>query len=210
MTRKRAASSTKGPFPVRPVLLFAAIVAVIRLATRLPSRFFPVTPELLGAALFLYTPLFRYRRRGAPSWTGPGDVKRSVVLLAALGAGGAAVFFLGTALGILPVPPVAGTAVPPLGAFLLHQALLVALPEEVFFRGYLYDAFEDAGFEPVTASSLLFAAGHLVIHASTYRALTFFPALVFGWGRKKSGTIYVPVLLHLLFNLFPYLRALGG
>lgn len=210
MTRNRPASRTKGPFPVRPVLLFAAIVTVLRLATRFPSRFFPVTPELLGAALFLYAPLFRYWRRGAPSWTGTGDVKRNVVLLAALGAGGAAVFFLGTTLGILPVPPVAGTAFPPLGAFLLRQACLVALPEEVFFRGYLYDAFEDAGLEPVTASSLLFAAGHLVIHASTYRALTFFPALVFGWGRKKSGTIYIPVLLHLLFNLFPYLRGLGG
>lgn len=210
MRRKRAAPRPRGPFPLRPVLLLAAIVVVIRLAARHPSRFFPVTPELLGAALFLYAPLFRYRRRGVPSWTGLGDPKRNALLLAALGAGGAAVFFLGTALGILPVPSAAGTATPPLGAFLLRQAALVALPEEVFFRGYLYDAFEEAGLEPVTASSLLFAAGHLVIHASVYRALTFFPALAFGWSRKKSGTIYVPALLHLLFNLFPYFRAIGG
>jgi hypothetical protein len=119
-------------------------------------------------------------------------------------------FLLLSALALPPFSAPHGAGVPPFGAFFLRQAILVALPEEVFFRGYLYDAFEEKGWEPVTASSLLFAAGHLAIHASAYRALTFFPALLFGWGRKKSGTIHVPVLLHLLFNLFPYLQAVRG
>ena len=93
-------------------------------------------------------------------------------------------------------PPSRGAHGPPLVTFVFRQAFLVALPEEVFFRGYLYDVFEERGWEPVTITSLLFAAGHLVIDASAYRALTFFPALLFGWGRKKSGNIYVPVFLH--------------
>jgi len=85
--------------------------------------------------------------------------------------------------------------------------VLVALPEEVFFRGFLYDAFAEAGWEPVLSSSVLFAAGHLAILYSPYRALTFFPALLFGWTRKRTGAVYVPILLHLFFNLLPYLRA---
>lgn len=188
------------------MLLFAGIVLTLRLATHYPSRFPLLHPDLLGAALFLYTPFLHYRKGHAPSWIRLGDPKKSVALFLALGAAGAAVFFAVSALPVSPLSPPRGAEVPPLAEFLFRQIVLVALPEEVFFRGYLYDAFEEKGWEPVTASSLLFAAGHLAIHASPYRALTFFPALLFGWGRKKSGNIHVPAALHLLFNLFPYLR----
>ena len=89
-----------------------------------------------------------------------------------------------------------------------HHPLLVALPEEVFFRGYLYDAFEEAGRDPVLPVALLFAIGHFVIAPSPFRLLTFFPALLLGWGRKRSGNVYVPTGLHFLYNLFPSL--IGG
>jgi membrane protease YdiL (CAAX protease family) len=144
------------------------------------------------------------------SWTRLADAKRSAVLLLALGTVGAIAFLLVSLSPFSPFPASHGAGSPSLGAFVMRQAFLVALPEEVFFRGYLYDALEEKGWEPIIASSLLFAAGHLVIHASAYRALTFFPALLFGWGRKRSGNIYVPVLLHLLFNLFPYLPGAMG
>ncbi len=52
---------------------------------------------------------------------------------------------------------------------------------------------------------MLFAAGHLAVHASPWRAMTFFPALLFGWARRTSGNVYVPVALHLAFNSFQYL-----
>ncbi len=194
-----------GSFPIHAVLLFAGIVLVLRLAFHYPSRFLLFQPDLLGAALFLYAPFLYYRRGRAPTWTRLGDARRSVGIFLALGAAGACAFFLVSALPIPVFPPLFKGGAPPLGAFVLRQAILVALPEEVFFRGYLYDAFEEKGREPVTASALLFAAGHLAIHASAYRALTFFPGLLFGWGRKKTGNIYVPALLHLLFNLFPHL-----
>ncbi len=109
----------------------------------------------------------------------------------------------------LPLPPGAAApraaAMPPAGEFLVRQALFAAIPEEVFFRGYLYDAFEESGWEPIVPTSALFAAGHLAVHASAYRALTFFPALMFGWARKRSGNVYVPAALHLAFNALPYL-----
>ena len=194
-----------GPFPRQAILLFTGIVVALRLAAHYPIRSPLLAPDLLGAALFLYAPFLHYRKGRTPSWTRPGNLRRSATLLLALAAVGALAFFLVSALPFSPFPSLPEADAPPLGAFVLRQALLVALPEEVFFRGYLYDAFEENGWEPVIPSSLLFAVGHLVTHASAYRALTFFPSLLFGWSRKKSGNIYVPVLLHLLFNLFPYL-----
>ena len=199
---------TPGPVPRQAILLFAGIVVALRLAAYLPYRSPLVPPDLLGAALFLYAPFLHYRKGRTPSWTRPANLSRSAILLLGLGAGGALAFLLVSSLPFSPFPPFPEAGRTPFGAFVLRQALLVALPEEVFFRGYLYDAFEENGWEPIVPSSLLFATGHLVTHASAYRALTFFPGLLFGYARKKSGNIYVPVLLHLLFNSFPYLQ--GG
>ena len=199
-----------GSYPLQAILLFTGVVFALRLATHYPFRFPLLQPDFLGAALFLYVPFLHYRKGRAPSWTRLADAKRSAVLLLALGTAGAIAFLLVSLSPFSPFPASHGAGSPSPGAFLMRQAFLVALPEEVFFRGYLYDAFEEKGWEPIIPSSLLFAAGHLVIHASLFRALTFFPALLFGWGRKKSGNIYVPVLLHLLFNLFPSLPGTTG
>ncbi|MGE5248310.1 MAG: type II CAAX prenyl endopeptidase Rce1 family protein [Verrucomicrobiota bacterium] len=38
--------------------------------------------------------------------------------------------------------------------------------------------------------------------------MTFFPGLLLGWGRKRSGGIYVPIAVHFLYNLYPSL--IGG
>lgn len=193
--------------PVRAILLFLAVVGLLRAAAAYPHRSTLLQPDLLGAALFLYTPLLHYRRGRRPSWIAPGGLRTGLVHLAGAAAAGAALFFLAARVpGFLP-PPVPASSLPPPGEYLFRQALLVALPEEVFFRGFLYDAFEETGWEPILASSLLFAAGHLVIFFSPYRALTFFPALLFGWTRKRTGAVTVPILLHLFFNLLPYLRA---
>lgn len=187
------------------MVLFTGAVLALRLATRYLVGVPLLQPDILGAALFLYLPFLHYRKGRAPSWTRLSGVKRSAALFLALGTAGAAAYFLVSVSPFSPFHALPGSETASLWGFALRQAALVALPEEVFFRGYLYDAFEETGWEPVTASSLLFAAAHLVIHASAYRALTFFPALLFGWGRKKSGNIYVPALLHLLFNLLPHL-----
>jgi len=195
---------TTGPVPLQALLLFLGIVLLVRLASMHPSSFLLFQPDLLAAALFLYAPFLYYRRRKAPSWLRVGDAGRNALAALALAAGGALAYYL---YALLPLPPslapYSGPR-PPLGEMLFRQGLLVALPEEVFFRGYLYDAFEEKGWGAVLPSSVLFAAGHLVIHPSWYRALTLFPGLLLGGGRKITGNIYVPILLHLLFNLLPY------
>ncbi len=192
--------------PVRALATWAGIVLVVALVSRLHPRAGLIRPDVVAAALFLYVPLFHYRRGPAPSWSRVGDLHRSVIVLAGLVLAGAAGYFLYSRLPLPPsLAPPRGASMPPAGEILLRQGLLAALPEEVFFRGYLYDAFEERGRKPIVPTSVLFAAGHLAIHASPWRAMTFFPALLFGWARRESGKVYVPVLLHLAFNCFQYL-----
>ncbi|GAB4230952.1 MAG: hypothetical protein OHK0028_05660 [Deltaproteobacteria bacterium] len=195
------------PFPVKPLLVCCGVIAAIRVSLSLsPAPF--LSPSLLAAALFLYAPLPRYRRAGIPPWVRITDPAGSAKTFALLAVAGAVVFFLFVRLPLPPsISPWRGT-VPLTAAMAAHQLLLVALPEEVFFRGYLYDAFEEAGREAVLPAALLFAAGHVVIAPSPFRALTFFPGVLLGWGRKRSGNVYVPAAVHFLFNLFPFL--IGG
>jgi membrane protease YdiL (CAAX protease family) len=193
---------------VKPLLVFAGVFAAIRLALFLGSALPIVSAAGLAAALFLYTPLPYYRRRGSPSWVAVTDPAGSLWTTLVLAAAGAATFLLFVRLPLPPsIAPYRGT-VPLSGPLAAHLLFLVALPEEVFFRGYLYDAFEEAGWGPVLPTALLFAAGHVALGATPIRALTFFPGLLLGWGRKRTGNIYVPVVVHFLYNLYPSL--IGG
>lgn len=193
-------------FPWIPLLVLLGIVAAVRLclllAGRLPAF---LSPEAVAAALFLYAPLVRYRRDRAPTWLSWHDPVRSATTLfwaAAAGAAAYGAYRLLPPLPFLPPPPAGGPSGLS-GEFLLRQAVFVALPEEVFFRGYLYDAFEEAGLAPVVSTAVLFAAAHLLLQPSAYRALTVVPGLVLGAARKRTGNLYVPAALHLLFNALP-------
>ncbi len=196
------------PFPMRAVLVFAAIILLIRLSIFLESSTRIFSTALLAAVLFLYLPVAHYWKHGLPPWTRVEDPRKTLGTALLIVVGGAAAY---TLFAMLPLPPEMS---PPRGtgpvspALAAHLMLLVALPEEIFFRGYLYDAFEESGREPIIPTALLFAAGHVILFPSPYRLLTFFPGLLFGWGRKSSGNIYVPVAAHFIFNLFPSL--LGG
>ena len=193
---------------MKPLLVFVGVFGAIRLAMFLGPVLHPVSPAGIAAALFLYAPFPRYRHRGTPSWAYVNDPRTSARTALLLAAAGAAVFYLFVRLPLPPsLSPYRGT-VPlsaPLTAYLL---LVVALPEELFFRGYLYDAFAEAGWEPVLPTALLFAAGHVALAATPIRAMTFFPGLLLGWGRKRAGNIYVPIAVHFLYNLCPSL--IGG
>ena len=47
----------------------------------------------------------------------------------------------------------------------------------------------------------LFALGHLVV-LQPWRLATFFPGLLFGWLRERTGDVAASVLVHALSNLF--------
>ncbi|HEY5995621.1 MAG TPA: type II CAAX endopeptidase family protein [Candidatus Deferrimicrobiaceae bacterium] len=188
--------------PVTALCELAGIALLLRLAGAWGPGWLPASS--LAVALFLYVPLFRYRGKGWPEWAMRiADGKRSAATLAGVLALGCGVYFLWLA---LPLPAFLRPGVaPPLAhpvSFVVHQAA-VGLSEEVFFRGYLYDAFDRHGRRPLLPVSLLFAALHLAVFPTPWRALTFFPALLFGWARERTGNVYVPAALHFAFNLLP-------
>jgi uncharacterized protein len=92
------------------------------------------------------------------------------------------------------------------------QLLVIALPEEAFYRGYLQTALDDAlpkrirllGAEvgpSLLLTSAVFALGHLATELDASRLGVFFPALLFGWLRARTGGIGASVALHALANL---------
>lgn len=101
---------------------------------------------------------------------------------------------------------------PDFGNAILVQFLAIALPEEVFFRGYLQDRLNAVCGRPwrlwgaeigpgLFLTALLFMLCHLLIAVNWVRLAIFFPALLFGWMRERTGSLLPPVLFHALSNL---------
>jgi membrane protease YdiL (CAAX protease family) len=88
------------------------------------------------------------------------------------------------------------------------QLVLVVFPEEVFFRGYIQGRL-GAGREPgragllvrVVYTAALFALAHVVVEAGWIRAAVFFPGIVMGWLRERTGGLLAPAGFHWLANL---------
>ena len=94
-------------------------------------------------------------------------------------------------------------------AFILTQLLLVALPEEVFFRGYLQNKLGN-NIKGVIIVSLLFAVGHFItlclggghnIAICSQAILTFFPSLVMGYLYFKTKTLWASIIFHFFANI---------
>ncbi len=92
------------------------------------------------------------------------------------------------------------------------QVLAVALPEEIFYRGWLQTRLAlvfrrritlfgtPFGLHIVVASAL-FALSHLVLVPAPFRLAVFFPGLLFGLLREKTGSVVAPVILHAASNI---------
>jgi membrane protease YdiL (CAAX protease family) len=92
------------------------------------------------------------------------------------------------------------------------QVLMVALPEEAFFRGYLQTALDrqfvtkvrvfgaQVGFG-LLISSAVFALGHVLTRPHPERLAVFVPSLLFGWMRARTGGVGAPILFHAACNL---------
>ena len=98
--------------------------------------------------------------------------------------------------------------------FLLGQLLLVALPEEIFYRGYLQSRLEqkfpktsrflsvDISWKALILTSTIFALGHVLTIPHPARLAVFFPSLLFGWMRAATGSIFSAILFHVICNFF--------
>ena len=101
---------------------------------------------------------------------------------------------------------------------ILGQLVVIALPEEAFYRGYLQSRLDEvwpgrvsiAGARVglgLVVASVIFALGHVATIHSPVRLAVFFPALVFGWLRARTGGIGASIVFHGACNVLS--EALG-
>lgn len=171
----------------------------------------------LAAGLQLYLPLLLIGRfgisRASLGWTlahWPKDLRLALALCLAtvipfaIGHHFWQTMVMGRAFGL---------AWPPEFAYsILVQIVVVALPEELFFRGYLLQrmtaiwpaknhVFKTPMGKAVILSSLVFALAHFVGEYRIDRLATFFPGLVFAYLRLRTGRMLGPVCYHAFCNL---------
>lgn len=114
------------------------------------------------------------------------------------------------------------------------QLVIIALPEEAFYRGYLQSRLDEAlpGFgssrgasgelvprrlrvfgaeigPAILVTSVVFALGHLATIHDPARLAVFFPSLVFGWLRQRTGGVGAGIAFHASCNLFSELLGKG-
>ena len=106
-------------------------------------------------------------------------------------------------------------------SFVTAQLLLVALPEEAFFRGYLQTRLQNGEAKRVTMlgatfgprsmilQAALFASVHFLVDPNPARLAVFFPALVFGWLRARRGGIGAAVFFHAACNIYSVILSQG-
>ncbi len=86
--------------------------------------------------------------------------------------------------------------------FLSHCGL-GPLAEETLYRGLIYDRVyrEDRPGAAICVSALLFAAAH---GSLPRMAAAFAAGLLLGAGRKKTGTVTVPAVMHMILNILQW------
>jgi hypothetical protein len=92
------------------------------------------------------------------------------------------------------------------------QLLVVALPEELFFRGYIQGRLEEA-LPPTTnlfgarvgwawiLGAALFGLGHFLVTFEPQMLSRFFPGLAFGWMFARTRSILASTIFHAACNL---------
>ncbi len=121
---------------------------------------------------------------------------------------------LGAGLGVILLCKLTGGTPPLAAAIPRQQALLwivaqfgyVALPEELFFRGYLIHTLDLVSmsrksgtvtpFANMVLSAGVFGFAHLLALGRVDAVLTFFPGLIFAWLFVTTRSLMAPVLLH--------------
>lgn len=96
---------------------------------------------------------------------------------------------------------------------LATQLLLVAIPEELFYRGYVQGRLDElvgkdrsflgvqVNLHSILITSILFALAHLATIHHPARLAVFFPSLLFGWMRRAYGNTLTPAIFHAICNL---------
>ncbi|MBI4127008.1 MAG: CPBP family intramembrane metalloprotease [Deltaproteobacteria bacterium] len=203
-------------------LAFATVglVGTAHLLYRL--RFIPWIDASLAtivAILFLYLPtivLWRKRRSIDFLDRSVRDALRSFVVFVVVAVIVFTPFFYLARFwqeGIFGLPSFRMAEYPRFWSVTLFQILMVALPEEFYFRGY-FQSTVDRCFEKRwnilgvklgwgwILTALVFAFAHSIVVVRWWHFAIFFPALLFGYLRERTGSITAPILFHAASNVF--------
>lgn len=84
---------------------------------------------------------------------------------------------------------------------LLAIGILAPIAEELLFRGAIYNLIKDGvgKYVALFVSSVLFALIHLNIYQASY---TLFIGLFLGIILMKTGSLWLPIIFHIVYNLF--------
>ncbi|MBN2589184.1 MAG: CPBP family intramembrane metalloprotease [Sedimentisphaerales bacterium] len=94
-----------------------------------------------------------------------------------------------------------------------YQILFVAIPEEVFFRGYLQSniiylfntvtgkKFRFLEWYGIIICAIVFAVSHVILLGSIISIITFLPGLIMGWLFFRTNSLIAPILFHSIANI---------
>lgn len=197
------------------LLVWVAVVALLRFSHQADGRGL----GFLGPLVLMLAALLPTLAAGRPLTElglRPGRSRQDLLVLVFGGAGMLGLTFV--AVGLLKlasVPPPLAASFPHEQwlAWVLFQFAWAALPEELFFRGYLLSngmrllstaLKPDSAFVRPAAIALsagAFALAHVLVLGNAAAALTFVPGLFFAWAFVRTGSLIAPVLLHGLANI---------
>lgn len=138
---------------------------------------------------------------------------RSTIFLSCLAVGAAFWAVLPLLVAVQPWP---WHRIPSL-AFLL-AVVWQPIVEELLFRGCLQGFLSIRGWGQSSLvgisianllTSVTFTGAHIATHSLLWASLTLFPSLLFGVLRDRSGSVFPPIALHLIYNL-GYFMLTGG
>lgn len=203
------------------LLAFAVVTAVVSGLYRLRAvPFIDRNLAVVAAVLFLYVPamllwrrrldLDQYGMRLAPGLHGLLLWALALVVVVPLFSLGYYFYMrrlcphLPRALVYCPPPlkPVLRLPPQPLLA-VVSQLIVVALPEEFFFRGFIQGRLMQVvrPLPALVATAVIFALGHFFVTFEPAALAVFFPGLLFGLLRAATGSILAGTLFHASCNL---------
>lgn len=190
------AFSSEYRIPILSYVLFLITVFILKYLLD------PGTVFSISAALMLLIPFLLKADRNYFYFNTRGFIRGVVISLAILAVYLAVMVVYGLISGKAPGIRETGAT------FFIVQLLLVAIPEEVFFRGYLQSELGN-NYRAIILVSILFAIAHLVIVCATsgnpgvcvQNALTFFPSLVMGFLYLKTKTLWSSIFFHFSANI---------
>lgn len=206
------------------ILWLVTLVAIRLVVSAQTALGLPDWVLALVPVLFIYTPVLLCNHRGVDSYA----YRLSVPAFRDWRAWMAALFEAGKLMGVILVPWLVGyhlyqtqifgfqpnlSRLPnEIATLVLYQIFFVAIPEEFFYRGYMQTRLNEV-FErkfllfgvpfghALWIAALFFAFGHSIVILRWWHFAIFFPGLLFGLMRERTGGVLAGSFFHAGCNI---------